>query len=140
MDPVTAVGLVASIIQLIDATTTAIKYLNDVKDAPKDRAALAREGSSLLALLTDLRYRLEEAESTDPWFNSVRSLGVEGGPLEQFKDVMEELARKLKPEAGIKKFGKALIWTLDKNAIGNILSKIERLKTLVSLALQKDHL
>lgn len=55
MDPVTVVGLAASIVQLIDATTTVIKYLNDVKDAPKDRATLAREGSGLLALFTDLR-------------------------------------------------------------------------------------
>jgi hypothetical protein len=140
MDPVTAVGLAASIVQLIDATTTAIKYLNDVKDAPKDRATLAREGSSLLTLFIDLRYTVEEAESTGAWFASVRSLGVEGGPLDQFKDAMKELARKLKAEAGIKKFGKALIWTLNKNEISNILSKIERLKTLVSLALQKDHL
>ena len=140
MDPITAVGLVASVVQLIDATATAIKYLNDVKDAPKDRATLAREGSSLLALFTDLRYRVEEADSTSAWFAGVRSLGVEGGPLDQFKDAMEGLARKLKPEAGIKKFGKTLIWTLDKNEISNILSKIERLKTLVGLALQKDHL
>jgi hypothetical protein len=140
MDPVTAVGLATSIVQLIDATTTAIKYLNDVKDAPKDRATLAREGSSLLALFIDLRYRVEEAESTGPWFTSMRSLGAHGGPLDQFKDAMEELVRKLKPEAGIKKLGKALTPTLDKNEISNVLSKIERLKTLVSLALQKDHL
>ena len=134
MDPVTAVGLAASIVQLIDATTKVIKYLNDVKDAPKDRWTLAREATSLLALLTNLRYGLEEPKSTNPLFN-VRSLGVEGGAFDQFKEAMEELARKLKPEAGIKKFGKALIWTLDKNEISNILSKIERLKTLVSLAL-----
>jgi hypothetical protein len=68
------------------------------------------------------------------------SLGAEAGPLDQFKEAMEELARKLKPEAGIKKFGKALIWTLDKNEISNILSKIERLMILVSIALQMDHL
>jgi hypothetical protein len=80
MDPVTLAGLAASIVQLIDATTTVIKYLNDVKDAPKDRATLAREGSSLLALFTDLRYRVEEAKPTDPW---LRSLGVKGGPLDQ---------------------------------------------------------
>ena len=109
MDPITVVGLAASIVQLIDATTTAIKYLNGVKDAPKDRATLAREGSSLLALFIDLRYRVEEVDSMGVWFAGVRSLGVEGGPLDQFKDAMEELARKLKPEAGIKKFGKALI-------------------------------
>ncbi|KAH0534081.1 hypothetical protein FGG08_007315 [Glutinoglossum americanum] len=140
MDPVTVVGLAASIVQLINATTKAIKYLNDVKEAPKDRARLAREATSLLALLIDLRYRVEEAESTDPWFAGVCSLGVEGGPLEQFKKAIEELAEKLKPEGGMRKFGKALLWTLDKNEIGNTLSRIERLKTLVGFALQKDHL
>jgi hypothetical protein len=65
MDPITAVGLAASIVQLINATTKALKYLNDVKDAQKDRATLAREASSLLALITDLRNKVEEAEETD---------------------------------------------------------------------------
>ena len=138
MDPATAVGLAASIIQLIDVTTKAIKYLNDVKDAHKDRARLAREATSLLALLTDLRYRVEETESTDPWFTAVRLLGVEGGPLERFKRAIVELVRKLKPGSGMKKFSKALLWTLDKNEINNILSKIERLKSRVGLALQED--
>ena len=140
MDPVTVVGLVAAIVQLIDTTSTAIKYVNDVKDAPKDRATLAREGSSLLALFIDLRYRVEEADSTSSWFTGVRSLAVEGGPLDELKCVMEELARKLKPATGVKKFSKALIWTLDKKDISDILAKMERLKTLVSLALQKDQL
>jgi len=138
MDPATAVGLAASIIQLIDVTTKAIKYLNDVKDAHKDRARLAREATSLLALLTDLRYRVEETESTDPWFTAVRLLGVEGGPLERFKRAIVELVRKLKPGSGMKKFSKAPLWTLDKNEINNILSKIERLKSRVGLALQED--
>ncbi|KAH0551049.1 hypothetical protein GP486_007597 [Trichoglossum hirsutum] len=140
MDPVTAVGLAASIVQLIDGTAKVIKYLNDVKDAPKDRARLAREATSLLAILTDLRYKVEEANPTDPWFTGVLSLGVEGGPLDQFNEALEELTRKLKPEKGIKKLSKTLLWTLDKIEIDRAFTKIERLKTLVSLALQDDHL
>jgi hypothetical protein len=140
MDPVTVVGLAASIVQLIDVTTKVTKYLNDVKDAPKDRARLAREATNTLALLTDLRYRVEEANSTDSWFTGVRSLGVAGGPMDQFKEAMEELAAKLQPVTGIKKIGKTLHWTLDKNKISDILAEIERLKTLVILALDKDHL
>jgi hypothetical protein len=140
MDPVTAVGLIASIVQLIDATAKAIKYLNYVKDAPKDRARLALEATSLLVLLTDLRYRVEEVGTTDPWFTAVRLLGVEKGPLEQFKEAMEMLIRKLKPETGMKKLGKVLLWTFDKKEVDDILSKIERLKSFVGLALQKDHL
>ena len=134
------IGLVSSIIQVIGATTKTIQYLSDVKDAPKERAKLAREASSLVALLTDLRYKVEEVKSTDPWFASVRSLGADMGPLQQFRDAMEGLERKLKPHTGIEKFGKALLWTIDKNDIKDILGKIERLKTTVGLALQMDHL
>ena len=53
---------------------------------------------------------------------------------------MEELAEKLTPTSGVKKFGRALCWTLDKKEINTILSKIERLKTVINLALQKNHL
>ncbi|KAI9764108.1 MAG: hypothetical protein M1840_008668 [Geoglossum simile] len=102
MDPVTVAGLAAGIVQLIDATMKVMKYLNDVKDAPKDRAKLAREATSLLVLLTELRYMVEEAKSTDPWFAGIRSLGVKMGPLEQFKEEMEDLAKKLEPQSGIK--------------------------------------
>jgi hypothetical protein len=140
MDPVTVLGLVASIVQLIDTTTKAIKYINDVKDAPRDRARLAREAANLLAFLTDLRYRLEETKSTDPWFTGIRSLGVKGGPLEQLNEAIDDLARKFKPEKSLKKLTKAVFWSLDKNEINNILTKIERLKTFVALTLNNDHL
>lgn len=134
------IGLVAFITQVIGVTTKTIQYLSDVKDAPKERAKLAREASSLVALLTDLRYKAEDVKSIDPWFASVRSLGADMGPLQQFRDAMEELGRKLKPQTGVAKFGKALLWTIDKNDIKDILAKIERLKTTVGLALQIDHL
>ena len=140
MEAVTVVGLAASIIQLIDTTAKAIKYINDVKDAPTERARLAREATSLLALLTDLRYRVEETTSTDPWFTGIRSLGVEGGPMEQFNRAMEDLTSKLRPGKSLKKFSKAVFWTLEKNEINNTLTQIERLKSFVNLALQMDHL
>src|SRR5215471_8670473 len=136
MDPVTATGLVASIIQVINTTTAVTRYLNDVKDAPKARAELARETANLLALLTNMRYKAEEKKTTDPWFTGIRSLGAEKGPLEQFNRAMEELAKKLKPETGTN-FGGRLIWTLHKKECINILSKTERLKTLIGLALQE---
>jgi hypothetical protein len=142
MDPVTVVGLVAVVAQLIDTTTKAIRYMNDVKEAPRDRERLAREAASLFALLTDLRYRLEEANATDPWFTGIRSLGGAGGPLDQFRDAIDDLARKLKPDKSSKmrKLAGAVFWPLDKNEINTVLAKIERLKTLVNPALQKDHL
>ena len=76
----------------------------------------------------------------DPWFIGVRSLGIEYEPLDQFKEAMELLASKLKPQSGLKKFGAKLLWTLDKKEINDVLSRIERMKTLVGLALQRDNL
>lgn len=140
MDPITVVGFVAAVVQLIDATSKALNYLNDVKDAPKDRAKLAREATGLLSLFTDLRYRVEDANSADPWFVGLRSLGEHGGPLDEFKRAMDDLADKLSPAKGVKKLTRALLWTLDKKDVDILLSEIERLKTLVGLALQNDHL
>lgn len=136
MDPITIVGFVASVVQLIDITSKAVSYFNDVKNAPKERAKLAIETTSLLALFTDLRYRVEETTSTDPWFAGLRSLG---GPLMEFNKAMIDVADKLTPAtSGINL--RRVLWTLDKKEIDAILSKIERLKTLIGLALQKDHL
>ena len=140
MDPMTVVGFVAALVQLVDATSKAIKYVNDIKDAPKDRARLAREATNLLSLFTDLRYRVEEVDTNDPWFTGLRSLAGEGGPLHDFKIVMEDLTDSLQLGTGVQKLRKALYWTLDKKKSDAILSRIERLKVFISLALQKDHL
>ena len=137
MDPVTAVGFVAAVVQLIDVTSEAISYINEVKDAHKERAKLAREGTYLLMLFTDLRYQVEDTGSTDPWFDGL--LGAQGGPLEDFKSAMEDFSEKLKPATGLKKIDRTLRWPFEKKEIDRILSKIERLKTLISYALQKDH-
>jgi len=137
MEPVTAVGLAAGLIQLIDATMKvivgSIDYLKDVKGAAKDREVLSHEAASLYLLLTNLRFRVEGSGSANSFSNVC-------GPLTQIKTEMEDLAVRLKPESGIRGLGKTLVWTLDKNEIKKILSKIERLKAQINLALQSDHL
>jgi hypothetical protein len=138
MDPVTAVGLAATVCQLIAVVSTVVGYLNNLKEAVKDRGKLAREVTSLLATLTDLRYRIEDTNDSDPWFVGLRSLGVEHGPLDQFKEAMEELAERLKPATGLNKIAGRLKWPVDQKKIKDVLSKVERLKSSVMLAQQKD--
>ena len=141
MEPISVASFLAVVVQLIDVTSKVVNYFNDVKDAPKDRAKLAREAAGLLLLFTDLRCRVEETTSTDPWFTGLRSLGGEEGPaLIGFKCALEDIANKLAPATSIVNLRRVLSWTLDKKEIDAILSKIERLKTLIGLALQKDHL
>ena len=138
MDPVTAIGLVSSIVQLIECTAKTIGYINHVKDAPKERARLAREATTLLSLLTDLRYRIDDAEKNDPWFSGLLLLGGVNGPLELFRGDMEVLAKKLTPETKLAKIGQRIVWPLDNKKMNDILTKIERLKTTINYALQKD--
>lgn len=140
MDPISIVGFVAAVVQLIDVTSKVVNYFNDIRDAPKDRARLAHEAASLLLLFTDLRYRVEETTLTDPWFLGLRSLGREGGPLMDFRIAMENIASKLAPTTSVANLRRVIRWPFDRKEIDTILSRIERLKTIVGLALQKDHL
>jgi FtsZ-binding cell division protein ZapB len=139
MDPL---SLTVSIAALIGTTMKVLGYINDVKTASKERAKLASEATNLLALLTSMRYKVEEVEQEkNTWYDSIRSLlGGTNGPLDQFRSILEELAEKLAPATSLKKFGRTLIWTLDKKECIDILDKVERLKTLIGLALQEDHL
>ena len=143
MDPASAFALAASIITLTETTAKVLKYLNDVKNAPKERAKLAHETASLLALLTDLRYVLEEEEEDgghEQWLVKLRLLDGPDGPLFHFRESMEALAVKLEPATGVKKAYRGLRWPLDRKDADEHLAKIERTKSFVSIAIQRDHL
>lgn len=133
-----AVGLVASLAQLINITAKTIKYLNSVKEASKERASLYQEASSLLPLLVRLQTQINEAKQFEPWFDCVRALGVENGPLDQLREALVALTKKLKPKSGVEKAVRAFIWTFDNAYCESILQKIERVKSMAALALQGD--
>ena len=140
MDPITGLDLAVNIIQIIDTTTKAVKYLNDVKDAPKDRALLAQEATSTLVLLTQLGYRLEGTNTIDPWHVGIRSLGALDGPLAQLLAAMNSLAIKLEPSSRMRKVAKVLIWSIEKKESVEILGRIQRINVLISVALQGDQM
>ncbi|KAF1953955.1 hypothetical protein CC80DRAFT_476890 [Byssothecium circinans] len=136
MDPL---SVTASIIAVLQLSAKVLGYLNDVNDASKDRAKCAVEASHAYSLLLNLRFRLEEGSADAPWYTAVRALGVENGPLDQFKQALEALQTKMTDGGRLKKAGEALVWKFKKEEIASILDRIERLKTLVQIALQMDH-
>jgi hypothetical protein len=137
MDPLSAT---ASIIAILQLSGKVLSYLNDVKDASKDRARCAIEASNLHSLLVNLRFRLEEGGASQPWYTAVRALALENGPLDQFKQALVTLQTKMTDGGRLKKAGEALRWKFKKEEIDGVLVRIERLKTLVEIALQMDHL
>jgi len=137
MDPLSVTASVVAILQL---SNKVLGYLNDIKDAPNNRAKCAVEASSLNSLLVSLRFRLEEGSSNESWYTAVRALGVENGPLDQFKQALEELQAKMTGGGRLKKVGDVLVWKFSKEEVTSILARMERLKTLVEIALEMDHL
>lgn len=140
MDPVTAVGLVASVSQLIHIAVRSVQYLNDLKDANKDRVQLLQEASNVLPLLISLRSRLEESSGDESWSNGIRSLGVAQGPLDQLRASLEQIAEKLEATSSVKTLGRAVQWPFQKKKCKEILDRIDRAKSLINLALQNDTL
>ncbi|KAF2497867.1 hypothetical protein BU16DRAFT_506527 [Lophium mytilinum] len=133
-------SVAASIIAVLQLTSKLISYLDDVKDAPKDRDQWAIEASNLSSLLTQLRYRCTETSSNEPWYASVRELGVHNGPLDQYKLALEDLQAKVQKGKGLKDVLHSLQWKFVKKEVKETMMRIERLKTLVQNALQLDHL
>ncbi|KAL8921943.1 MAG: hypothetical protein Q9172_003757 [Xanthocarpia lactea] len=133
-----AIGVAASLTQLIEVTVKTVKYLNSVREASKDRAGVLREASALLPLLVNLQTQVSDAKQSETWFCCIGSLAVGNGPLDQLREALAQLTKRLKPKKGIENAARALIWTLDKAYCDELLWKIERVKSRISLALQGD--
>jgi hypothetical protein len=138
MDPL---SVTASIVAILQLTNKVIGYLNDVKDASKERAQCAVETSNLYSLLTNLRFRLQDEDAGSPWFVAIRALAVQNGPFDQFKEALELLQDRLTSGKGhLAHFTEPLVWKFKKHEVERILQSVDRLKTLVGIALQMDHL
>ncbi|RYO96288.1 hypothetical protein DL765_011625 [Monosporascus sp. GIB2] len=137
MDPL---SVTASIVAILQLTSKAIEYLHDVKDASKDRARCAIEASNLYSLLVTLRFRLEEGNANEPWCTSVRALGVENGPLDQYRQALEELQPKTTGGSGIKKMANTLMWKFSKDEVTLFCPGIPGAGKTMVAAIAIDHL
>ena len=136
MDPL---SFTASLIAVIEISGKVVLYLDNVKNASKERAICAMEISNLYSLLVSLKYHLEDSANRE-WNAAVRSLAIENGPLDQFKQGLEMLQSSLTDGGRLKRIQDAFLWKFKKEEVNDLLGRIERLKTLVEIALQKDHL
>lgn len=136
MDPL---SVTASIIAIIQLSGKVIGYLDGVKSASKERATCAMEISNLYSLLVSLRYYLEDSANAE-WNAAVRSLGIENGPLDQFKAGLETIQDRLTDGGRLKKAKDAFVWKFKKEEVNSFLDRMERLKTLVEIALHRDHM
>ncbi len=137
MDPLSVTASIIAVLQLTTALTT---YLNEVRHATAEQKKVAVEASNLYSLLTTLRFRVEDARTDDAWFSQVKSLDVPNGPLDQFKHILEKMVGQITMSGRRNQVKSALTWRWTKAEIEEALQQIERLKTLVSIALTNDTL
>jgi len=79
-------------------------------------------------------------QTGDPWFTAIRALNVENGPLDQYKQALEQLRSRIDVGNGPQNIKRRLVWKFSKAEVAAILVRMERLKSLVSIALENDHL
>ena len=137
MDPL---SVSASIVALLQLSSTVIGYLSDIKRGPREIRKLRLEVCSILPLLSILQDEAEQAKSGGRWSDTLLSLDVPNGPIQQFRAALEQLEIKLAPVKVWQKVGKAFAWPFEREETLGILGTIERQKLLFTLARQNDHI
>ncbi|KAJ7453550.1 hypothetical protein B0H11DRAFT_272721 [Mycena galericulata] len=128
------VGLVASVLQLVDTVAKAHDYIQDFRNAPEEQQRLLLEVQNLDPLMRELDRTINDGEAT----GISRGMQEFEGSSIQLKTVMERLAKKLNP-AGIRKVSNRLTWSLwGKEDVQEGLMTIERSKSLLNAWLGMD--
>ena len=137
MDPLNVSASIAALIQL---SSTIFGYLSDIRDTPLQLQQLRQEVSSTLPILIALQDQVYSTSPADPSSSSLRSLGVPNGSFDLLRAALHRIASKLAPVQGWRKVGKTFAWPFEKKEVRELLSTIERQKTILSLARQNDHI
>ncbi|KAK3292991.1 uncharacterized protein B0H64DRAFT_204172 [Chaetomium fimeti] len=140
-DPLSTIANVIAVLKLASAAT---KYIKEVKQASSDRLRLRDELRSTTCLLEMLKDRLEDsqysedsdAETLKP--HSIASLEGGDGPLELFRQVLEDIISKLAPQNRLSRLAQSFTWPFDKKDVAELVSTLERLKSHFTLVMQND--
>jgi hypothetical protein len=136
MDPL---SITASIIAVLQATKEVISYVKETKDSPKELTKVYEEARNLVILLYELKDLVAGQASHEPWLQTTSALAVRDGPLDQYRTSLEILVPKITSH-GLRKVRQVLSWKICKEDVMALLSRIERIKSLVQIALELDHM
>lgn len=114
----------ASIVAIIQMTSTIIGYLSDLKDAPEDRKQLLNEVVNVHCLVNILQAlarqpgpgfiiagNLEKAEWKSGWLETLQTLDRPGGLFEEIHCALKRLESKLAPAHGRNKVARSFLET-----------------------------
>ncbi|SJL14240.1 uncharacterized protein ARMOST_17696 [Armillaria ostoyae] len=152
-----ALGIASSIVALVEVSWTIFKYLKDVKEASKEHRILSMKLSGLVHWLNEVKLFTDMVQPNDPWLVTMQRLSV---PVEQLTALLKDLKKEfklapsgmtekvIKPSTNkvksrllgmVKEVKHRLLWKFKKESVENALKKIERIKSLMIIAVQHDH-
>src|ERR1700744_16449 len=120
-------SVAASIIAVVQIAGQVTSYLGDIKDAPRECENCMIELYNSNILLLQLKARLSESISQEPWYAKVQALDLKDGPLDQYKRSLEDLLQKVEARSKLRKLMNALLWSWIKEDVAVLLAKMERL-------------
>lgn len=129
------VGFAASITALLDLAKKVVEYITDAYHA-------SNECNEILIEVTcnqEILLQLQQKSKQEQWADIIKVLDMKHGPLQRLEKALKSLVRCLKPSNNhLKTLGKAMSWPTAKTEYQEIFSSLERSKSLLMLALQKD--
>lgn len=137
MDPISAVGILASVEALADGAFKLVSFVNTIKDGGKQRLRLFTELNALWMVLKLLEghFEADDEELGEPWLCTIAVLDEDNGVFDQISAALEDLDNRLRPKTGHRKILQTLRWPFDKSDVEALVAHLERLKLSVDLAM-----
>ena len=118
-------GVVASIVTIVQLSSEVVKYLKDVSKASEDIQGFIDEVQGTASILTALKSLLEQPALQSVWATSAQLITVPNGPLDQFHRVLGKLNQEPKHGTGkFKRVTNAVVWPFKKKDVLEILESI----------------
>jgi hypothetical protein len=125
-------GIVASVGTILQLSKEVAEYIRNTVGANEQRRELLRDITAVDALLRELERKAKLPE----WKNTLKSIQGPDSPLALLESALLELQKKLqRPDNRFKRVTKQLVWHFQKEEYEEILSKIERSKSTLSILL-----
>jgi hypothetical protein len=135
MDPL---SITVSVLALLQLTEKVISYAKQTRNAPKERTRILQEASGLVGLFITLKGLIDDCDPQDPWLRATFNLATPNGPLDRYKLTLEALIKNIMPNDGLRKVSQVVTWKFSKEEVVGLLSQIERVKSLINIALGMD--
>lgn len=116
-----ALGAAASVIAVLQLSTSVIEYINAASGATKERRELRGEIRACIQILQELKDEAGDSEEGQRWQSTINALEEPGAPLGRLWAVLTIMAVKLQPKRGLKKIVGSLKWPFEEKELGKMI-------------------